>query len=113
MVDITVRNVNRAPVAHAGTAQTVDERTQVTLDGRGSSDPDGDSLTYWWAQIAGPLATLTNTTSAQLVFTAPDVPTDEVLTFQPWQRWERGLLGGDGGRHGARREPLAHGQRGP
>ncbi len=42
------------PIANAGSSQTVeavpgDPSTQVTLDGSGSSDPDGGSLTYMWS----------------------------------------------------------------
>ncbi|HEY5247035.1 MAG TPA: hypothetical protein VIJ15_01090, partial [Dermatophilaceae bacterium] len=55
---------NVAPVANAGPPQTVNERTGVTLDGSGSSDPDSGPgpLTYLWTQTAGPAVTLSSTT---------------------------------------------------
>jgi PKD repeat protein len=40
--------LNRAPVANAGPAVTGSEGTAVQFDGTGSSDPDGDVLTYAW-----------------------------------------------------------------
>lgn len=45
---ITVRNVNRAPVADAGGPYTTFVGIPATLDGGGSTDPDGDALTYHW-----------------------------------------------------------------
>lgn len=39
---------NLPPVAHAGVAQTVKLGATVTLDGSGSTDADGNSLTYAW-----------------------------------------------------------------
>jgi len=81
-VAITVRQGNRPPVANAGPDQTVDQRTPVTLDGRGSSAPDGASLTFAWTQTAGPSVTLSSTTMAQPTFTAPEIGADTVLTFQ-------------------------------
>ena len=41
--------LNSAPVAEMGNDQTVPEESTVTLDGAGSSDADGDALTYSWA----------------------------------------------------------------
>lgn len=81
-VSVLVRNVNRPPVASAGTAHSVAERTQGTLDGSGSSDPDGDPLTYAWTQTAGPTVGLVGATTAQASFLAPEVTGDTVLTFQ-------------------------------
>jgi hypothetical protein len=45
---------NRAPVADAGTAQSVREGASVMLDGRRSADPDGDPVRYAWTLTAGP-----------------------------------------------------------
>ena len=43
-----VSGLNTAPVADAGGPYTVAEGGSITLDGAGSYDDDGDSLTYAW-----------------------------------------------------------------
>ena len=67
---------NNPPTADAGSNQRVSKGTEVTLDGRGSDDPDGDNsnLTYLWERTAGPTpVTLSSTTVAQPRFTIPTV----------------------------------------
>lgn len=74
---------NSAPVANAGADQTVDEDTPVSLDGSLSSDPDGDALTYGWAQTAGSPVTLSDITAVSPTFTAPVVGAGgETLVFE-------------------------------
>jgi len=69
---------NVAPTADAGTPQMVDPGDAVALDGSGSSDPNGDPLTYLWQQTGGPVVTFTPNLSVTS-FTAPDAA--GVLTF--------------------------------
>ncbi len=73
-----VSAANSPPVANAGSNQTVDEGTLVTLDGSGTTDPDidpntgsGDTLTYLWAQTSGTDVTLSDTSAISPTFTAP------------------------------------------
>ena len=78
---ITSTPTNRAPIADAiGPIGTVTEGDTVSLDGTGSSDPDGDTLIYSWTQTAGLTVTLSNTASARPTFTAPAGPA--TLTFR-------------------------------
>ena len=81
-VDIIIPG-NNAPVASAGTAQTVSGGASVTLDGTGSSDPDGDALSYAWTQTSGPSVTLTGANTASPAFTAPAATAGaQTLQFQ-------------------------------
>lgn len=75
--------VSNAPRADAGADQTVAAWSTVTLNGSGSSDPDGDSLGHSWAQTGGPTVQISNTTVEQPTFTAPEsATTDMVMTFR-------------------------------
>ncbi len=84
-VFVTVNGVDEAPTADAGADQTVADGTEVTLDGSGSADVDGDTLTYLWSQTApdaGADVTLSSTAAEQPTFTAPERETDVTLTFE-------------------------------
>ena len=74
---VTVPNV--APVANAGAPQTVNPGDSVTLDGSGSSDPNGDTLAYLWQQTGGVTVMLSDATSISPTFTAPAA--SGMLTF--------------------------------
>src|SRR5262245_25324263 len=56
---------NTPPMANAGPDQTVKVGQTVTLDGSGSTDEDGDPLSYQWSLVmrsTGSQATLSNPT---------------------------------------------------
>ena len=71
--------VNRAPVANAGVDQSVVAGSVVSLSGSGSSDPDGDVVTYAWTQTGGPAVVLSSSTVVAPTFTAPAA--GSVVTF--------------------------------
>jgi len=50
---------NLPPVADAGDGLIVRQGTGAELNGAGSSDPDGDELTWRWRQVRGPEVALT------------------------------------------------------
>jgi len=76
-------NINNAPdAAVADATLSVDEAANVTLDASPSSDSDGDAITFAWSQSSGTSVSLTNATSAQASFTAPDLLATENLIFE-------------------------------
>ena len=75
----TAAPANQPPTADAGDDQDVETNALVTLDGTGSSDPDGDTLTYSWELTGGTGITLRDANIADPTFDAPD--TAGVLTF--------------------------------
>jgi len=73
---------NTPPIAVAGANQTVASGAAVALDGTGSFDPNGDTLTFQWAQTNGPAVTLSSVSSAVPTFTAPVVTASTALSFR-------------------------------
>mgnify|MGYP001472085549 CR=1 FL=1 len=70
---------NQTPTANAGADQVVAAGSNVVLNGSGT-DPDGDTLSFQWAQTSGTAVVLTNADTASASFTAPGAA--EVLSFQ-------------------------------
>jgi hypothetical protein len=68
------------PTANAGPDQQVFPGDLVTLNGTGSSDPEGEALTFNWTAPAG--ITLSDPSSPTPTFTAPDVGVPTNLVFQ-------------------------------
>lgn len=72
-VSITCVSTNYAPVAQAGVNQSVATGATVRLDATGSSDVNGDSLTYLWelrVRPDGSNAVLSSTTASNPTFVA-------------------------------------------
>ena len=74
---------NQIPIANAGPSSTVQPGSKVVLDGTKSYDPNGDSLSYLWLQLAGsqPVSLSNNNTSTPS-FVAPSVTNNMMLTFE-------------------------------
>ena len=72
---------NQPPIANAGADQTITLPTNnVTLEGSGSTDPDGTIISYQWSKISGPSScTIINT---QLVQTKVDHLVQGVYQFE-------------------------------
>ena len=88
---------NNSPTADAGPDQFgVWEGALVTLDGSGSSDPDGDPLQYRWNQFSGESVVLSSRDVANPTFTAPQgLTADAVLSFRLLVTDPEGLFDSD------------------
>jgi hypothetical protein len=77
------KSQNQIPIANAGPSSTVQPGSKVVLDGTKSYDPNGDSLSYLWLQLAGgqPVSLSSNNTSTPS-FVAPSVTNNMMLTFE-------------------------------
>ncbi len=71
--NVTVRNVNKPPVAEVMIQSGARAGDRVHVDGSNSSDPDGDALVaYTWIHVAGPRITFEGE-GAHVSFVAPEV----------------------------------------
>ena len=68
---VVISTQNSRPVANAGADQSGLVNSPITFDGSGSSDVDGDTLTYQWnlTAPAGSTATLSSPTAVKPTFT--------------------------------------------
>ena len=80
-VTITVHADDDAPIADAGTSQSVAEKDVVQLAG-GGVDPEGEGLSYNWVQVGGPTVTLDDPSSPGASFDAPDLVANTELRFE-------------------------------
>lgn len=78
-VVVTVKQVNKAPIANAGIDQSINENKLFTLDASASSDSDNDALNYLWTAPAG--ITLSSNNTSNPSFLAPEVTTDTNYSF--------------------------------
>ena len=80
---VTASSANLAPVANAGPSRSAYVGTSVTLDGRGSYDPNNDPLAFAWMLVsrpAGSTATLSGVTQPMPTL-LPDLPGSYVVAL--------------------------------
>ncbi|MBF0622341.1 MAG: DUF1566 domain-containing protein [Magnetococcales bacterium] len=84
VIQVTVTEpANVDPVANAGSDQSVDEASTITLSAAASTDSDGTISSYQWTQTSGTDVTLSDSGATSSVsFTAPTVASAETLVFQ-------------------------------
>ncbi|MDJ0944568.1 MAG: PKD domain-containing protein [Kiloniellales bacterium] len=80
-VTVLVTVANTAPVADAGPDRVVRTNILVQLDGSGSSDPDGDALSFSWTLVTKPLNSTAELVGADTIDPqlAPDLAGDYVI----------------------------------
>jgi hypothetical protein len=66
---------NNAPIANAGLDQSVIVDSRIALDGRLSTDPDGDPLSYMWTILGNTTLQIESTNTSTSTVTASEVGT--------------------------------------
>lgn len=93
VINITITPIIDNPIVNAGEDQTVIEKTLVTLTAT-ATDTHGIA-SQLWTQTSGTGITLNASTALTTSFTAPDVVTNTVLTFQLTVTDNRGAISQD------------------
>ena len=78
-ITVAASSTNDAPTADAGSDQTVQEGSAVTLSGT-AYDPDNDNLTYQWTHDELDIS-LDDPAALSTMFTAPQVDSDATVTL--------------------------------
>lgn len=82
-ISVFFAEINQLPVADAGPDQNVDEAEVVILSALNSMDPDDGIAGFVWRQVQGTAVVLSDATTAETSFTAPDVDVEgEALVFE-------------------------------
>ncbi|MBL8879186.1 MAG: hypothetical protein JNG88_08710 [Phycisphaerales bacterium] len=71
-----------SPVVSFSISTSIAAGATAVLDASGTSDADGDSLTFTWEQTAGPLVVISDSTAPAPSFVAPQVLSETTLTFR-------------------------------
>jgi hypothetical protein len=79
--EATVKIADQRPTATGGSNQNVSVGDLVTLTALESTDPEGESLTYSWREVAGPAVSLMDGDRATTTFNAPNVTSATNLEF--------------------------------
>jgi predicted acyltransferase (DUF342 family) len=82
-VTITISTENNDPIADAGFDRVVKAGKSFRLNGRDSTDPDGNTLTYFWTQLDGQSTNITRKRKALATSVTPNATSNlEKLTYE-------------------------------
>ena len=74
--------VNQAPSVTISAKSIIAEGQPFDLDASGSTDRDGDSLSYNWRQVSGPAIEISSPDASKLSLVAPMLEADETVSFE-------------------------------